>query len=274
MCNKKNRINPMQISWIDPEEVGRLAAELQAPAVPDTDPEQGFLPGLTFLEPDGSVTLVPPYMPRSIDSTTGSLPGNEPAVAPEILHIREQLRQIRERAQQAGLIGGDHSDQVQHSGSDALESTPSSPEVAAPETVATPASINFLPLEGTMSERLDAFAGWASGLVASDELLLIDDRGDLLWSKGERSDLAISALLAVTSSLRSNALGVCEPPEIIRNKLNVHSELSVLPCFTRHGLVSLAIVNSVGIPQDTVGWLREALILTVEGRGGEDPSAL
>lgn len=264
----------MQVSWIDPDELGRLAAELQSPVPPSTDSEQGFLPGLTFMEPDGSVTLVPPYSPRPADAPSTPTTSAEPNVAPEILHIREQLRLIRERAQLAGLIGGEQAqgDEAQATPPELHDTAPVELEVPPQPPVPTPTSVNFLPLDGPMGDRLDAFASWVSRLVASDELLLIDDQGDLLWSRGERSDLTISALLAVTSSLRSNALGVCEPPEIIRNKLNQQRELSVLPCATRHGLVSLAIVNSMGIPQDTVGWLREALILTVEGREEEPPA--
>ena len=122
-----------------------------------------------------------------------------------------------------------------------------------------------------MEERLDAFGRWVSRLVAGDELLLIDDRGEMIWSSGTRSDLTLTTLLAVTASLRSQALRLVEPPDIIRNKLSESRELSVLPCPTKHGLVSLAVVNAVGIPAETAAWLREALVLTVEGKSEETP---
>ena len=266
----------MQVSWIDPDELSRLAAELQSAAPPSAEgDEQGILPGLlTFVEPDGSVTLIPPFQDRPAEPINAEQTGGPNApVAPEILHIREQLRLIRERAQQAGLLG------VEHAATDATEDLPppvlASPFQSAdlhdsePGTAVTAA--HFLPLEGSMEERLGAFGRWVSRLVASDELVLIDDRGEMIWSSGERSDLTLTALLAVTSALRSHALGVCEPPEIIRNKLGEYRELSVLPCLTKHGLVSLAIVNAAGILPDTVGWLREALVLTIEGRNDEAP---
>ena len=267
----------MQVSWIDPDELSRLAAELQsAAAPPDEGDEQGNLPGLSFLEDDGSVTLIPPFRKRpaeGADNTVGSASGG--LVAPEIVHIREQLRQIRERAQQAGILSGNPNEPAPASAPDAPTATAPLSDAPAMRQEREPgipgSAAHFLPLEGSMEERLDAFGRWVSRLVAGDELLLIDDRGEMIWSSGTRSDLTLTTLLAVTASLRSQALRLVEPPDIIRNKLSESRELSVLPCPTKHGLVSLAVVNAAGIPAETAAWLREALVLTVEGKSEETP---
>ena len=245
----------MQVSWIDPEDLSRLAADLFAPLPPDLAPEQGFLPGLTFVEPDGSVTLVPPFAAKVEDEKPDDFAHAPNSPPKEILHIREQLRLIRERASKAGLLAQPH------------QEPPAAAPAPVPET--PPPSVKFLPLNGPMSERLQAFTKWVARLAASEEVLILDDQGELLQSLGPRSDLTMSALLALTSTLRSSALGISETPEIIRHKLGAQKELSVLPCLTRHGMASLAIVNAAGIPQESVSWLREALTLTIEGQDGE-----
>ena len=238
-----------------------LANELQDPA--PTSPPTAAAQDYSSLQLMEENTAPSPAL-IAVEKATPSPDPASDTIAPEIAHIRDQLRTIRAKAQKAGLLPAAET-----------STTPKTDDVVVSSTVKEQpvekhAVAHFLPLDGQMSERLHGFALWVARLVANEEMLLIDDNGDLLWGSPSRSDLAMSALLSVSSSLRSTAEGVCKPPEIIRSKLSGNKELSVLPCHTRFGLVTLALVNTDGIPEETVGWLREALVLAVEGRTADE----
>lgn len=106
---------------------------------------------------------------------------------------------------------------------------------------------------------------WSSQIVPCEDRLLMDDHGDMLWGGASRSELALSAILAVSATLRSAPQAMTRPAAVIHSRLGHDRELSVLPCPTRFGMVTLALLNAPAIDDETAAILRDALTLCIEG---------
>lgn len=257
----------MQVSWIEPDELRDLANMLLEPDSNDrsasielrTLPEPSTLPGplLNELPPDASA---PAPMPAQIPT-------------PELDQIRERLRAIRDRAQGAGLLPSP-APLAQPEEPQALPSAPSdskATEEPAPQAVANqPEEVvsktqkaHFLPLEGSISERLDSYARWAIDYSESEDLLIIDDHGAPLWGIPTRNDLAVSAMLALETGQRTSA-GSFNSEVILHSRMNEHKELTIFRCITRYGIVSIASISNHALPDETVQELRDALILAID----------
>ena len=59
---------------------------------------------------------------------------------------------------------------------------------------------------GTISERLDAFAQWSMRWLGTDQLVVVDEHGDLVWGTDARASLVLSAMMAWTWELRGSLL--------------------------------------------------------------------
>jgi len=264
----------MQISWIDPDVLRNLAIQLQDPTpVKEVSAwELNSMPELALL----AEVDTDPVSRVVTEAPTSQLPhATVDEKAAQIAHIRNQLRSIREKAQQAGLLTPQNKEESPVVKDEpVIQATPLAPVEINPPVIPTEPiqveSATFLALDGTMAERMESFAKWIARLVASDELLLMDDHGGLLYGSRTRSDLTMSALMALNSEQRSTAQAVGRPPEVLRTKLNEDRELSLFPCPTRFGVVTLVIVNATGIPSESVAWLREALVLAIEGKISDD----
>ena len=291
----------MQVSWIEPEELRALANDLLDPQPKNVTSTWDLrtLPDA----PTGDASALenveekPQYLEESFASQD-----NQPSA--EVAQIREKLRIIRDRAQLAGLLptstpapeketlktfpsanvsspfrpapqefpaepeSSEEEDLPveEIKSEDAALASKSAPNVA--ETVVAenvPSGTTFLPLEGTISERLDAFAQWAIKLTACEELVLVDDHGDILWGVPKRNDLIASTMLALNSRWRSSAKDLSDSSLLFHSQLTANRQLNVLPCRTRYGAVTLAVVSENRMAQDTAKDLNEALILAVDG---------
>ena len=96
----------MQVSWIDADEVRDLVALLAEPArnsstAPDLDtlPETGNRLGFPLLTEDIAALTQPGGEPPPTDPSAV-----EAAILPDVSQIRDKLRAIRDRAQEAGLL--------------------------------------------------------------------------------------------------------------------------------------------------------------------------
>ena len=255
----------MQLSWIDPEALRELASKLDHPAPVKEEPvvhqlavERAVEANLLGAAPDH------PGKPSPEPESHAPAPG--PADL-QVARIREQLKMIRNKALQAGLLPAEPPPPPPEAPPSPPVSAPAAPVFSpAPAAVMAPNPPPVNPFRGnTLGERLDEFARWASGRLAAEDLLLVDDHGDVLWGTKGRADLALTALLSLNTALRSTAGGGIRPPGLIRNQLSPGRELTVLPCSTRHGTVTLALLNAKDIPQDAVDSLREHLVHAVEG---------
>ncbi len=268
----------MQVSWIDPDEIAKLAAQLSGPLelVPSPSWDVNTLPDIAG---DSSAHNPQDAFNQFADSLDAPAPesmenaGHVPA--PEIEHIREKLRSIRAKAVDAGVIAAT-AQKAEETNAGVKIETPAvpisqlpisislSPPTAIPAPVPTRAP--FIPIEGPISERLAAFMQWASQIVTCDDRLLMDDHGDMLWGGASRSELALSAILAVSASLRSAPQAMTRPAAVIISRLGPNRELSVLPCPTRFGMVTLALLNAPPVDDETATILRNALTLCIEGK--------
>jgi hypothetical protein len=285
----------MQVSWIDPDELARLASELNGP-LPSAEPAVSWdlntIPELTAdaLMPQSiGAPAVAPVSPAPEVQEPGSAAGH-----PALDHIREKLRAIRSRAQEAGILPKHQTPAPAELPTAPPPPPPAPAQVAAPNLVASspppaadsqspapaaPAEIPpsalpnpptnsraFLNLDGTLTERLASFMTWAERYAPSREILLVDDHGELLWGNPSHPELALSAILAANVSLREGVHTMTQQPAASL-KLADDKNLTVLPCVTRLGLVTLALLNPESSPtNEQISCLREALTLSVEGR--------
>jgi len=292
----------MQVSWIDPDEISKLAAQLEGPLQPDEPApwDLDTLPdfaALVTLEEPGAVD--PEHLADAIAAPVPEpLDQRGAAPAPEVEHIREKLRAIRSRAQDAGLLPREKSpDKLPGTREAALpaaertevvpsplpESPPADiapsptpvriapaphPEPAVDSSLPhSPPSAPFLPPDGSLTTRLQAFIPWAKSVAPCEDILLVDDHGDLLWGESVRADLALSIVLAAGAGLRTGSDAITHSSVFIRSRMGEEGELSVLPCPTCHGMVTLALLNAECLTNETVACLREALTLCIEGSG-------
>jgi hypothetical protein len=271
----------MQVSWIDPEELARLAAELNGPLPSAEPPASWDLSTLPELSADALMPHLNHALPAGRHSAFDPSPESDypetpaPTAHAQLDHIREKLRAIRTRAQDAGLLPKPEAPPAEQP---PAPPAPAAPEiapasVAAPTTPAPeaapaspPASPHaFLNLDGTLTERLGSFMAWAQTYAPSKEILLVDDHGELLWGNPSHPELALSAVLAANVQMRTGAHAVA--PQAANLNLGKDRHLTVLPCTTRLGLVTLAILNAQPLlSNDQLSCLREALTLSVEGK--------
>ncbi|MEI6537580.1 MAG: hypothetical protein WCN98_19715 [Verrucomicrobiaceae bacterium] len=269
----------MQVSWIDPDEIAKLAAQLHGPLELDESPSWD-INTLPDISNESSLQTARDSFNHLADSLDAQAPeaienaGQVPT--PEIEHIREKLRSIRARAMHSGMIAHPVAETASQS-SEVKIVVPSIPLSQLPITISlsrpvaaqvpVPRPTPFLPLEGPIADRLAAFMKWASQIVPCEDRLLMDDHGDMLWGGSARSELALSAILAVTANQRAGTQAMASPAAVINSRLGANRELSVLPCPTRFGMVTLALLNAPPIDDETAACLREALTLCIEGKG-------
>ena len=122
----------------------------------------------------------------------------------------------------------------------------------------------FLAPPGTLSDRLDAFAGWACRQLGLKDLLIVDDHGDILWGIHEQAGLIVSAMMACKAALRSSALGASGMPDVIEHPVSIDRMLVIVPCETGYGTLSLAFVHEGSFPSSSAELLKEALRLSIE----------
>ncbi len=287
----------MQVSWIDADEIARLAAQLEGPLQKEEPPSWDldvmpdfsalFAPGPAGEE--GSERLadaIAAPAPEPLDqrarrrrrrSSTFVKNSTPSAAAP-----RKPVCSRRESRRAPGTKGSNRSSDPDRApfsrrppGSDAatlrepIRIPPAPPPVAeagtASPSIPPEASGPLLPAVGSLTQRLQSFMAWAQSVAPCQDILLVDDHGDLLWGGPSRADLALSVILAAGAGLRSGSDALTRTSVFIRSRLGDQQELSVLPCPTRFGMVTLALLNATSLSNETVARLREALTRCVDG---------
>jgi hypothetical protein len=152
------------------------------------------------------------------------------------------------------------------SGAAAHPPTPGNENGAENAAPPSSASADFvLRPAGTMAERLDRFTQWAGDLTRAEQIILMDDYGDLLWGNPETNDLILTTMLALSASSRAQAAEL-KGPGFLRSRLSNDRDLYAMPGNTRYGTVTLALINPTGT--ETMGMasrLHEALVKSIEG---------
>jgi hypothetical protein len=284
----------MQVSWIDADEVRDFVAVLAEPArrsstAPDLDtlPESSGRLGFALLTEDIAALASPsggeppPADPSEVEA----------AIQPDVSQIREKLRAIRDRAQEAGLLSRETpaeraartpgppvsvaqplpsasapppSSESETSPAPALPPSPPPSSVPSPETPpAAAAQADVAREPDTIVERLNDFARWCSHLAGSEELFMFDDRGDLIWGAPTSDDLLICARLAMNAGMRSHAATLTAPATATPVQVGPGKELQLVACPTIYGIVIVALVNAKQVPAPA---LRERLATTLAAK--------
>jgi|GEM_PF-5870330 len=252
----------MQVSWIDPDEITALANQLLEPLPNETDSR-----GRTQPLPEESAAA--PLIAEK-DEATSYQNSTSPVYAfgeasPELEQIRAKLRTIRDRAKDAGLLPS--------ASSSSLPDSP--PAVAAPlnEDIppaadkvepALPVSDEVAIPEGTIAERLDFFSRWALPQLNSNDFLLLDDHGDILWGvpKG-RAELKVQAMVMLRRARQQDHLTPHQ--QVLHSQGHNGLYLSVVQTPTRHGNVILASFAAAAPSEQLCTKLADVLTLAVNG---------
>ena len=144
-----------------------------------------------------------------------------------------------------------------------IEEEPEAPMPAPPVT----SHIPFIVPNQGLSERLNSVAEWVCARLATREVLLVDDYGDVLWGDHRQTALVLSAVMAWQSAQRASASATCIDPERIDKPLPPDRALTVLPLRTKYGMVSLAVILPQPVATADAADIREALAQAVEGLG-------
>lgn len=292
----------MQVSWIDTDQLKGLLARLGdsvPPAKPGTQTwETHTMPeSLVDAEPVPNVvdevapvpvefkaeegmgweaagTVAEAMANKTLEEGDAVREGATPEeVAPEVARIRDRLREVRERAEAAGLLKRPtmaaarwaipEPEVVEKADVPSAVVIPPEPvqEVSAEENEA---SYFEVPV-GSVVERLEAFAQWAQRRVQPGELVLLDEHGDVLWGPQAKGALILSAMMAANALSRSTAAGACQAEAaVIRQVLSGGGELAVLSCPTRAGLVHLAVEHPGRLGDAAMRIMGQALVSAIE----------
>lgn len=123
----------------------------------------------------------------------------------------------------------------------------------------------FTPGTGSLAERLDTFIEWATKITGAQDLVLVDDHGDLLWGKATHTDLLASTMLALNSHWRNNPTELMQRNPMLNSPLGGNRILSILPTTSRFGQVTLALVLNSHLEETYAQTLGEALRWTIDG---------
>jgi len=260
---------PMQVSWIDADEVGALLGRLRdTPTAEPADESHPDVVGLLPASPE----------PGPLQVIEASCEAPAPVVEPaadshsDLDLFRARLQAIRERAMNAGLLPGE-----------AASPTPAMAEVANPppdedesdvepwQEAPCPAPVaeqtisrSYQPSGSSVDERLDSFAAWAGPLVQGSRLFVIDDQGDLLWGRSSHQELVVTTVMAWVAFSRMSGVLAFERVPLLHQRMATGDHLTALPCPTRLGLLHIAITGDDPVADEHVPELRQALIAAME----------
>lgn len=206
--------------------------------------------------PPAAERALPPETPAHEDHNDHS------AAALPLSRIRDKLRAIRQRANEAGMLAKSGGQPPPAADAPAQPPPATSP---APSSAAT-AALNLPRFEapaGSRQERLAAFASWARQLLHEDggHLLVINDEGELLWGGEAKAGLVLSAMMAWGATLRSNASTAFGSLPVLHQALASGHMLTAIPCETITGvLLHVAVVGPARVCDEIAMQLRQALI--------------
>lgn len=270
-----------------------------APAVPASDPaDELFSPTIAVEDLRHEVAAPSPEPEQPVEPSAEEMAEPPTEQPKELNRIREKLQAIRERAIEAGLlahVGVTTEARVEELEPPVVEPEPppappaaevtesllpvSSPFALAepvPEPapiIASPPSSSFEAPPGTLADRLEAFASWTGRQLGLNDLLVVDDHGDILFGMHEHAGLVVSAMMACKATMRSSALGAAGLSNIIEQPISIDRMLVIVPCETSYGTLSIAFVHEGGFPQGDALLLRNALVLAIEARVDTAPAA-
>lgn len=292
----------MQVSWIDSDQLKGLLERL-GDSVPQaksgtqawethTMPEAGVEPVLMEEEAEVSEEVGHAWgvaevevKPEEVEASEAVSEAEEEVesgvvegvkheeVAPEVARIRDRLREVRERAEAAGLLKRPVPPlaavvapvapvvmEVAETMAPKVEE-----EVVMPEVGVAEEEGYFEVPVGSVVERVEAFSQWAHRRLDPGELVLLDEHGDVLWGAQAKGALILSAMMAANALSRSSAVGACQVGrEVVRQVLSSGGQLAVLSCDTQAGLIHLAVEHpTLRVRDEEMRLLGQALMSAI-----------
>ncbi len=293
----------MQVSWIDPDEVRSLLAQLDTPP-PAAKHHSAWEVHTLPIAPPASTEAVhlleesvnnDQRMPEPEFADRRPGPGNA-----ELWRIREKLRALREKAQESGILP-----RLKAAISTPAVAAKLVPEMEAPVPAEAPLATlaeavaptaDYEPLFSSTGEappraeppapteqpvnhatpfvvpalglggRLATLAEWTCERLGNRDILLVDDFGDVLWGGQAQTPLVLSAMMAWQSSQHSTtAVTTSNMPSRIDKELSGGRSLTILSTRTRYGVVNLAAIGPEPIAEAEALALQDALSRAVEG---------
>ena len=257
---------PMQVSWIDADEVSALLGRLR-----DTTPAEAAVELTLKAQPLLAVEFDPAQAAEAEPHATVSQPPAESSADShhDMNLFRARLQAIRERATNAGLLPGDNAtlktaerdklpeEEMARTEERPIEETPSASDEA-------PSWTSYRPSGNSMNERLEGFACWAQPLMNGSQLFVIDDQSNLLWGKSSHQKLVVTTVMTWVAFSRMSGVLAFERVPLLHQRLATGDHLTALPCPTRIGLLHIAITGDHALADEHVPELRQALITAVE----------
>jgi len=238
----------MQVSWIDVDNLNALLARIAPQAAPEAP--LPVMPPASVPEPAGQFMMNAEEEPAPLstvvdedDPPEEEAPLPYPEAALPLSKIRDKLRSIRQRANEAGILA--------------------KPEMPAASRLAALASA-----AGGQQERLAAFGSWARQVLREDggHVLVMNDDGELLWGGDAKAGLVLSAMMAWSATQRGSAhAAACQTAPVVRQALASGHTLTVIPCVMSTGvLYHAAVAGPAALSDEVAGELRKALVRTME----------
>lgn len=244
----------MQVSWIDATQLSALANSLRLQSTATREPEPPETNPVESIECSGpvddkvEVEVMPPVHEQPVDE------------------IRSKLKAIREKAIRAGLIRADApsaTPEVSTKDADLDEPLPE-PESSA-ESLTESTVLEAMPAAfGDVHQRISLFADWAQPALKGSDLFIVDDQGQLLWGPPLRSSIVLSAIMAHMATARMSAQTACETEAPSSQTLASGSQLILLPCATRLGIMHIAILGSAVMETNLLSQLSQTLIQAMD----------
>ena len=259
---------PMQVSWIDADEVGALLGHLrEKPGPPPMVEEEPAYAAQSLLDAPETDEALAMFRVQVAAATEPVLPAPVETAHPDLQDFRSRLQAIRERAVGAGLLPGaaaaPEPEEME------VEDEPEEAAVEAAELETEVVSTNpswmpFKPIGNTVAERLESFAAWAQPQLGWNELFIIGDQGDLLWGQSIHQGLVQTTVMAWVATSRMSAVFAFDRAPLLRRQMANGEHLTALPCPTRLGLMHIAIMSPQPLSDEHVPELRAALISAME----------
>jgi hypothetical protein len=259
-------------SWIDAEAVSGLGQALSGPAGPLPLLPEGCLP-LTKLSVEDFRSAAQ-YEPAAFPALAES-EAETGVVGP--VPIRELLRNLREKADRAGLMPGARG-VVRVAGAVAAEN--GEPEVKAAveggvererlageeeEAGGAVVPVFAAPL-GTLSTRVRAFMDWVRRQVTSHDLFIADGQGNPVTDRGATVELVTAALLMAEAARKAlrHFESADEGGGGVVLDLPDERKLCVIGADTTHGVFCLGLVLDDALAPRVAQRFRQALKKAIE----------
>ena len=124
--------------------------------------------------------------------------------------------------------------------------------------------LEFTPPDGPIMERLAAFGQWAMEWLGTQEFLIADDHGDVLWGEQAQSGLMVTTMMAGKAAHRSTALGASDPLGVTETPVSIGRLLTSVPCQTRFGTLNIGLIRSSSVSAEEAANLKKNLVRALD----------